>query len=140
MSVDIAKLIDNVISAFNLHDVEKFMSYYAPDARHFQPTQPEPFKGREAIKEDYMNATFTPFPDVQIEKKRVFYQGNWVCFEGILRGTNKGPIKSEQETIPPTGKKIEVPFCFVVKLRGGLMIEVHEYTDQLGYLKQIGLG
>jgi steroid delta-isomerase-like uncharacterized protein len=134
------KLVNDALNAFNSHDIDGFINFYYKDALHYQPTQSEPLKGRAAIKEDYMKATFNAFPDVIFEKLNVFYQNKWVCIEGIFKGTHKGPLLDPEEgEIPPTNKYVEVPICFVVKIEHGKMVEVHEYNDQLGFLTQLGL-
>jgi len=137
---NIMNLVNEALDAFNSHDVDKFINFYAKDALHYQPTQPEPLKGRTAIKEDYMNLTFNAFPDVVFEKVNIFYQNEWVCVESIFKGTHKGSLLDpEKGEIAPTNKYIEVPICFVIKMKNGKMKEVHEYNDQLGFLTQLGL-
>jgi steroid delta-isomerase-like uncharacterized protein len=136
----ILKLVDDALKAFNSHDIDRFMSFYAENALHYQPTQAEPLRGLSAIKEDYMNLTFKAFPDVAFETSNVFSQGEWVCIEGIFKGTHKGPLlDAEKGEIPPTNKYVEVPICFVMKFKDDKIVEVHEYNDQLGFLKQLDL-
>lgn len=133
-------LIDEALEAFNAHDVDRFVKFYAVSAVHYQPTQSEPLKGRDAIREDYVKSTFTAFPDVQFEKVRAFSQGNWVCVEGNFKGIHKGPVPGPGgEIIPATDKTVRVPICLVVKFEGGKVTEVHEYNDQLGFLAQLGI-
>ena len=116
------------------------MDFYAEDAQHYQPTQIEPLRGRKAIREDYEKLTIIPFPDAHLEKIRSFGQGDLICVELLFKGTHTGPLVGpEDEEIPPTNKSVQVPICFVVKIKDGKIIEAREYTDQLGYLAQLGV-
>lgn len=116
------------------------MEFYAESALHYQPTQIEPLRGRKEIREDYEKLTNIPFPDAHLEKVRSFGQGDWICMELIFRGTHTGPLMGPgDEEFPPTNKSVQVPICFVVKIQDGKIIEAHEYTDQLGYLAQLGI-
>lgn len=115
------------------------MEFYAESALHFQPNRPEPLRGYDAIREDYLKSTFIPFPDVKIEKVRAFGKGNWICIEMIMTGTHTGPLGEGDEVIPPTNKSIRVPICIVAKVEDGKITESHEYNDQLGFLAQLGL-
>jgi predicted ester cyclase len=132
--------VDRALEAFNAHDVEGFMDFYAESAVHNQPSRAVPIRGREAIREDYVNSTFRAFPDIRFEKKRSFGQGEWVCIEGIFKGTHKGPLQDDgDEIIPPTNKEVQVPICMVIRMKDARAKEVHEYNDQLGFLRQLGL-
>ncbi|HDZ19108.1 hypothetical protein LCGC14_2887810 [marine sediment metagenome] len=133
-------LVDQVLEAFNKHDLEQFMDFYDESALYYRPTQIEPLKGREAIREGFEQMMFTSFPDMKIEKIRAFGQDDWLCIQAILLGTHTGPLPGPTgEEIPPTNKSIRVPMCLVIKVKDGKFTEAHEYIDQLGFLAQLGL-
>jgi steroid delta-isomerase-like uncharacterized protein len=133
-------LIEDAIEAFNAHNLDRWISFYAEDALHFQPNRMEPLCGRAEIREDYRASTWAPFPDFHFEVDRAFGAGNWVCVEGIFTGTHRGPLGGlSGEVIAPTHKSVRIPLCLVVKLEDGKAVEVHEYNDQLRFLAQLGL-
>lgn len=137
---NIAQMVEDVIAAFNRHDLEYVAKWHAEDAIHHQPNRSEPLRGREAIREDYRQSTWIPFPDFKFELDRAFGENEWFCIQGTLIGTHLAPIEEpEGNSIPPTGKRIHVPICFVVRVAGGKAVEVFEYNDQLGFLEQLGL-
>jgi len=135
-----AKMVKDVLAAFNRHDLDYVTNWHAEGALHHQPNRPEPLCGRDAIREDYRQSTWIPFPDFKFELDRAFGQGEWLCIQGTLTGTHQAPIQgSDGEPIPPTGKRINVPICFVVRTKDDKAVEVWEYNDQLGFLEQLGL-
>ncbi|MFW9897600.1 MAG: ester cyclase [Candidatus Thorarchaeota archaeon] len=137
--LDNLRLVDQLIEAFNKHDLDQFMDFYDESALYYAPTQAEPLKGRDAIRVGF-ESFFSAFPDVKIEKIRAFGQDDWSCTEVILTGTHTGPLMSpNNETIPATNKPIRVPMCLVINVKDGKMIELRDYNDQRGFLAQLGL-
>ena len=137
---DLRGLIGAAIAALNAHNLEAWMGFYADDALHYQPSRGEPLRGRAAIREDYLVATWLPFPDFHFELERVFSEGQWVCVEGTFTGTHEGPLPgSNGEVVEPTHRSVRIPICLVVKVEKGKALEVHEYNDQLGLVTQLGL-
>ena len=135
-----ARMVEEVLAAFNRHDLDYVANWHAESALHHQPNRPEPLRGREAIREDYLQSTWKPFPDFKFELDRAFGQDEWFCIQGTLTGTHQAPIEgSGGPRIPPTGKRINVPICFVVRVQEGKAVEVWEYNDQLAFLAQLGL-
>lgn len=136
----LGRLVEEVVQAFNQHDLDRVARWYADGALHHQPNRTEPLRGREEIREDYRRGTWIPFPDFQFELQRAFGQDEWLCVQGTLTGTHEAPIERPgDETIPPTGRSIRVPICLVVRVEDGKAVEVYEYNDQLGFLAQLGL-
>ncbi len=136
----VRRQIMEAIEAFNARDLDRWTSFYAEDALHYQPSRAEPFRGRAAIREDYRTSTWVAFPDFQFELVRAFGEGRWYCIEGTFTGTHQGPLTGpDGSVVAPTHRPVRVPICFVLKLGNGEAVEVHEYNDQLGLLAQLGL-
>lgn len=133
-------LLDDAIGAFNAHDLDGWMEFYAEDAVHVQPNLAEPLSGRAEIQEDYLKSTWIPFPDFRFELERAFGEDDWMCVTGILTGTHKGPLPGfGEEEVAPTNRSIRVPICLVIRFQEGQAAQVIEYNDQLGLLNQLGL-
>lgn len=133
-------LLQDAIQAFNAHDLDGWMEFYAEDAIHNQPNLAEPLSGRAEIREDYLKSTWIPFPDFQFELERAFGENSWMCVTGVLTGTHRGPLAGfGEEDVAPTGRSIRVPICLVIQFEGDRAVQVYEYNDQLGLLSQLGL-
>lgn len=133
-------LVEEAIQAFNAHDLDGWMEFYAEDAIHVQPNLAEPLSGRAAIREDYLKSTWIPFPDFHFELERAFGENNWICVTGVLTGTHTGPLPGNgEEVLPPTNCSIRIPICLVIQFEEGRAVQVYEYNDQLTLLNQLGL-
>ncbi|MHA2021950.1 MAG: nuclear transport factor 2 family protein [Candidatus Thorarchaeota archaeon] len=139
MSVeDNIRLVNTTLEAFEAHDMDGFVSFMSESVVNYAPGRSEPLIGREAVREDNIGF-LTMYPDVVFEITRIFGDGEMVCAEGYVKGTNTGPIPSPDGKIsPPTNKSVRVPACFVVKIENGLISEIREYLDQLEFSRQLG--
>jgi steroid delta-isomerase-like uncharacterized protein len=127
------------VQAFNQHDPDTFVAFYAEDATVFDPMYPQPLRGRDALRTDF-GEFLTAFPDAQFEIGRVVASDDTVAFELIARGTNRGPIAFPTGQIPPTNRAIELPQAVFARLDDrGLVIEEHRYYDVGGLVEQLGL-
>lgn len=133
------RLIDEAITAFEAHDLDRLDRLNANSIIWRDPGNPEGIKGRAAVRE--FNQSFgVAFPDIKVRKERSFGQGDWVCFEGFLTGTHRGPLTAPGgRTIPATNKPIRLRVSFVGKLEGGEVTEANMYFDQLALMSQLGL-
>ena len=128
-----------LIEAYNAKDLDAFVADAAESWVGHSPDQPEPLKGREALRE-WMGTFFTAFPDSRWETARSFGQGDWTCAEIVFTGTHTGPLPVPGGVmIPATNKPFRVTFVMVSKFEGDEVTETRVYYDQLGYLAQLGL-
>lgn len=79
------------------------------------------------------------FPDGRTEITNVFATEDQVVVEFTGRGTNTGPLHMPTGDIPPTGRRAELRFCNVSKIRGGKIVSSHIYYDVMTMLQQLGL-
>ncbi len=133
------RLLDEATAALNAHDWDRFAGLHVESVIQRDPANPEGLKGRAAIREQ-TQIFDTAFPDRLIRKERSFGQGDWVCMEGIITGTHRGPFMAPGgRTIPATNKAIRVRASVVAKVDRGEFTEVNVYFDQLALLVQLGL-
>ena len=112
-----AHMVDEFLAAFNRHDLDFVANWHTEDALHHQPNRSEPLRGREAIREDYLQSTWKPFPDFRFDLERAFGQGEWLCIQGTLTGTHQAPIEGRGgEIIPATGRRIHVPILSLIHI------------------------
>ncbi len=133
------RLVNATLAAFEEHDMDGFVSFMSESVVNYAPGRTEPLRGRDEVREDNIGFLAT-YPDVQFEITRIFGDGDMVCAEGFVKGTNKGPIPGPDGMMsPPTNKSVRVPACFVVKIENGMISEIREYLDQLEFSKQLGV-
>ena len=128
-----------IVKAFNAKDLDAFVALAAESYVGYAPDQPEPRKGREGLRE-WMQTTFTAFPDGRWETVRSFGQGDLTCGEVSFTGTQTGPLPGPGgEMIPATNKPFRGTFVMVTKWEGGEVTETRVYFDQLDMIAQLGL-
>ena len=139
MSVDPAHedLLNRILMAFEACDAESAAALYEPDAAYY--LYPEVLHGREAIKES-MQGWFTAFPDTQWELQNLMSSGDTFVAEGLFKGTQTGPLPTPEGEIPPTGKTVEMPCCFIGRVsENGLVSEDRTYVNAAMMMEQLGL-
>jgi len=122
---------------------ETFRKRHTEDVAVYWPGGAPPTRGRhnhdlEAVE------FFKTFPDnhlINRPYKILFADGNHTCSVADFRGTMKGSMKMGDQVIPPTGKSFQVEFCTVATWNDqGAITEERLFYDQVGLMKQIGLG
>lgn len=79
------------------------------------------------------------FPDLRWEMRAFVEGSDTVVAEGVFLGTNTGPMVGPGGSVPATGRRVELPFCDIWKVRNGRIVENRIYYDQLAFLDQLGL-
>jgi steroid delta-isomerase-like uncharacterized protein len=78
------------------------------------------------------------FPDGQGEIGTVIEAGDRAVIEVVWRGTHSGPLRTpDGATIPPTGRRIEVPGCMVFRVRDGKVAAMSHYFDLMTLMTQL---
>lgn len=113
--IEIAKAI---LDAFNAHDLDRVMSYFAEDCTLDMPRGPDPwgrrFVGKSAVREG-LAGRFKGLPDVHYGDGRHWGNGNMVASEWLLTGTK------------PDGVKVKVCGCDHYEFRDGKVIRKDSY-------------
>jgi steroid delta-isomerase-like uncharacterized protein len=91
--------------------------------------------GRDAIRGFYGDL-FTGFPDFWLDIRGRRTADDAIIVDGLLGGTHQATWLG----IPPTGKKVSVPFCalFTFTEDGRIQSET-AYYDRLTILEQLGV-
>ena len=136
------RLVKSSIEAFNAHDVNRCTETMAGYLTLYSPANPEGLKGLEAYTED-VRRDMAGLPDIQLRAERIVGNREWVLVQGVLTGTNYGPLKSRTgQPIRATGKHIEIRHAQIHRVEGGKITEIHQYydtdqvSDQLGLLRR----
>jgi ketosteroid isomerase-like protein len=106
------------LAAFNAHDLDAVMSFFADDCELIMPRGPDPWGQRYVGKADVRKGLGTRFegiPDVHYGDDQHWVSGNHGVSQWTLTGTTKD------------GKKIEVRGCDLLEFRNGKIIRKDSY-------------
>jgi ketosteroid isomerase-like protein len=87
----------------------------------------------------YGTAFITAFPDGRLHLDSAVESGDSIVVEGRFTGTHNGPLVSSAGTIAPTGRKLELPYCDVFKVKDGRIAAHRIYYDRVDFMGQLGL-
>jgi steroid delta-isomerase-like uncharacterized protein len=83
----------------------------------------------------YFEETRRAFPDQRNEVVALHHADDGVLVEAIVRGTHRGPLRS----LPPTGRKFELPILAFFVFEGNKLVCERVYFDQATVLRQLGI-
>jgi ketosteroid isomerase-like protein len=110
--------LHGLAAAFNAHDIDRVMSFFAPDCSLDMPRGAEPhgtrFHGIEAVKKGLMGR-FEATPDVHYSDLEHFVSGDCGMSKWLLTGTK------------PNGEKVTVRGCDFYTFRSGRVIRKDSY-------------
>ncbi len=134
---DIRNLIEQHYRNVNDRAWDREDEVLAPDVVTIHPGAP-PLHGIEAFV-DFARAFHVGFPDARLESRLIVAEGDRAMVEGAYIGTHTGPMAGPGGAIPPTGRRLDLPFCDVFEARGGRITAHRVYYDQATFAEQLGL-
>jgi len=115
---DLLETAQAILEAFNAHDLDKVMSFFAEDCSLDMPRGADPwgnrFIGKSAVREG-LAGRFQGLPDVHYGDVRHWGDRNMVVSEWLLTGTK------------PDGERVEVRGCDHYEFRDGKGIRKDSY-------------
>lgn len=135
---DAAALARATHEAFNNRDFERTDDLVTGDLEWTNAATGETFHGPEGWKQfelGWANA----FPDAATEITGLYTGEDFAVIEFVGRGTHEGVLKSPAGEIPATGRRIEVSFCEVYRIRDGKLAGGAIYFDLVTMMAQLGL-
>lgn len=133
-TVDNAAIVREVHQAWNAKDMDRYAALAAGDAR----VAVVPFNTKLAFRE-YGEMWASAFPDGQIQVTTLVSQGDVVMTEFTGRGTHTGTLRSPMGDIPATGRRVEMSFAEVYRLRNGKVVESKLYFDAMTMMTLLGV-
>jgi ketosteroid isomerase-like protein len=110
--------LEGLLDAFNAHELDAVMSFFADDCILEMPRGPDPsgrrLEGRERVREG-LASRFAGIPDVHYGDARHWLAGDRGCSEWLLTGTGAD------------GEKIEVRGCDLFEFRDGKIVRKDSY-------------
>jgi len=129
-------VVSEVWAALEAHDLDRVDELLDPDVDFWMAGQS--FRGAEAFRrlhEDYLVA----FPDIRHRRVDHVEDGETIALELRVTGTFTGPLRMGDETVAPTGREVVWESVDYLKVRDGRIASWRVYTDQLAFLRQVGL-
>ena len=124
--------------SWDLRDPDRGATVIAEECQFEDVARDELQPGPEAYKRDYYRWR-EAFPDGECKVVNVIVQDNWAVVEFVNRGTHTGPLQTSLGTFAPTGRKVEVRYCSVMRVDDGKVVEGRDYYDSAGIMRQLGL-
>ena len=119
-------------SAFNDKDVDRCVSYYAPD---HQIKSRDVGPGREHIHQ-FLASTRESWPDIQIIVEHAVAEQDWVMGHCMTIATHSTPIMA----VAPTNRRIQATFWDLHRFdERGQIVETWNLMDSLAIMQQLGL-
>jgi ketosteroid isomerase-like protein len=79
------------------------------------------------------------FLDGECKVLNVLVAGDWAIVEFRNQGTHTGTLRASLGDFPPTGRRAEVRYCSVMRVKDGLVVEGRDYYDSATIARQLGL-
>lgn len=130
-------VVEQIIKAFNAHDLEAVARLSAPDIEITAPGDMK-FKGTQQAKQ-FDQMWINAFPDARVEAKQIITQGNHVVVQGVFSGTHNGTLKTPMGDVPPTGRKVKGDYTEVYEIDRGLVKKFDLLFDQVQLMTQLGM-
>jgi steroid delta-isomerase-like uncharacterized protein len=118
-----AEMLEAMLDAFNRHDVDAVMEFFAEDVVMELPRGSQPWGARyvgKAAVRDGVSARFAGIPDVRYSDDRHFVCGDRGVSEWLLTGTTA------------SGEQIAVRGCDLWEFRDGQIVRKDSYWKIVG--------
>ena len=131
-------LYRQAIEAYNAHDLDGFLDYYADDCELTVPGFP-PFRGKAAARECW-RLFMEAFPDDHITITNQMAAGTTVVGQWTAHATNTGALYLPSgNVLPPTGKPFTNDGIDISVIDAGRIKSHRLYWDTAAVLAQLGL-
>lgn len=135
---DNTKLARSIFDLYNKRDFDAAVALVTEGHEAHDFAMGEILHGRDGLRKDFQRWA-TAFPDSAVEVRTIYPTDDGVVVEFLGRGTHKGALETPTGSIAPTNKKVELPFCQVMQIRGGRITTSNRYWDSATLLRQVGL-
>ena len=127
-------IVKELLDVMRSHDIEKGVSYFTEDCVLDIIPVRDLIRGHDGVAAAWGMA-WTAFPDQYYTEDNIFAHGDYVAFEGVFGGTQKGTYLN----VPPTGKHMSVRVALVWHFEGEKVKELRSYWDAADLLRQMGM-
>jgi steroid delta-isomerase-like uncharacterized protein len=129
------KAVEDHIRFESSHDLESLIGTFGDDPEWHNKPSNDVLNGHDAIRVFYRDL-FVGFPDFWLDIHHRRFADDAIVVDGVFGGTHEGTWMG----IPPTGKKVAIPFCAVFTFTDeDLLHSEIAYYDRLTLLEQLGV-
>jgi ketosteroid isomerase-like protein len=136
VSATAAEAARGLYEAFNRRDIDGWVAAFAPEATWHEMPSGEVFGVPDGVRL-YYERFATAFPDGRCTEIVIREGDGFAVGEFIGSGTNTGPLATPEGDLPPTGKRIDIPFCDVHRVEHGLVVCTRRYWDTGTFARQM---
>ena len=131
------RFIERSVEVWNAHDKAGWTKDVADDCEFKVPGG---ISGSGRDLRDLLFSMWTEaFPDNRIKASRIGEDGDYGILEAVFEGTHTGTLNAPAGAIPPTQKRVSIPFVTTSSIRDGRYKAFHLYFDQVELMTQLGL-
>ena len=130
---EIMQIYNRHVAAELAHDSAMAASTYLPDGYYHHMPTGLLFRGRDAVALQYA-ASYASFPDQTFDIEGEVIEGDVLVHWATLRATVKGPFLG----LPPTHRRIALPFVARIAFADGAMAGETLWYDMLTLCEQAG--
>lgn len=127
-------LANGLICAWNAHDIDQLILFYAPDYEGTDVGQPYKVQGAEAARQS-LGRYLQAFPDIHFTTEDILIRGNTIALVWEAQATHQGVLMR----IPATGRRVTVRGVSLLTIQNGLIAKASYIWDVAGLLRGIGL-
>jgi len=126
--------------SWDMRDPDRGAAVIPEDCDFEDVARGEKLTGKEAYRADY-HRWREAFPDgrCRVENVIVSQSGEWAIVEFRDTGTHTGTLRSSLGDFAPTGKRADVRYCSVMRVKDGFVVEGRDYYDSATIARQLGL-
>jgi len=134
MTTDTKKLIGDYLAAWNSHDTKKLLSFFTDDCVYEDVALGVLKRGKKELS-DFINESFTGFPDLKFELRGCYFSAEWACREWVMTGTHSGDLPK----LRATGRNISVRGAGISEVKGDKISRHTDYCDLVTLMRQLGV-
>jgi predicted ester cyclase len=135
---DNLKLAKKIYESFNNNEIDNLLNYFSDSAVAIHVPTNVTFNGKEGFRqatEIWKGA----FSDAKCDIKNTIVSDDYIVTEFNGIGTHDGILETPMGKIGPTGKKINVPFVEILKIKNGKIQGSKLYFDVATMMQQLEL-
>jgi predicted ester cyclase len=131
------QVVERIMAATNAQDMNEYLAAQHPEIELVLPGGTT-LRGHDQVRQ-YIQSQWSAFPDGHVTRLNQIATADQAATEIALTATHSGPLSTPEGPIPPTGKRVNVRFVAVHRIKDGVATSEHVYFDQLDMLTQLGL-
>jgi steroid delta-isomerase-like uncharacterized protein len=134
MSRHLSEIVNGLVTAWNSHDIERVVSYYAPEYVGHDVGESKPQHGPDDVAQS-MTRYLRAFPDLKFMGEDTVMDGRRVALAWRVAGTHQGPLAN----IPASGRTVDICGVSWLVIEHGQVVRGRYIYDSAGLLRAIGL-